>query len=184
MPARWLFVGGGVNFAELETAAAKRELTTVDFRPYQPRERLAESLSVANVHLVTLRPELEGLIVPSKVYGCMAAGRPIIFVGAEDGEVARLVRDNRCGLVAAPDSPQSLADAIAELASEPERAAWMGRNARRAFERVYDVTHAQRRWRQLVHELAEGQALTEPVEEAPAQSRDLRPALARRRLDR
>ena len=55
--------------------------TSVRFEPYQPRERLAESLSVADVHLVSLRPELEGLIVPSKFYGIAAAGRPAIFIG-------------------------------------------------------------------------------------------------------
>ncbi len=181
---RWLFIGGGVSFAGLEAGAADRQLKTVDFKPYQPRERLAESLSVADAHLVTLRPELEGLIVPSKVYGCMAAGRPIIFVGAKDGEVARLVRDHRCGLVVAPDDARALADAIGELAASPERAAWMGRNARRAFERSYDVRHAQGRWRRLIRELAQGEAVAKPVTDMPRNEEGLRPALARRFLGR
>ena len=60
----------------LQDEVTEQGLKSVDFRPYQPRERLAESLSCADVHLVKLRPEMEGLIVPGKVYGILAVGRP------------------------------------------------------------------------------------------------------------
>ncbi|MCB1484144.1 MAG: glycosyltransferase family 4 protein, partial [Hyphomicrobiaceae bacterium] len=63
-PIRWLFIGGGAQFDTLKAECAARGLTSVSFQPYQPRECLAQSLSVADVHLVSLRPELEGLIVP------------------------------------------------------------------------------------------------------------------------
>jgi glycosyltransferase involved in cell wall biosynthesis len=180
---RWLFIGGGVNFAGLETAVADRQFKTVHFKPYQPRERLAESLATADVHLVTLRPELEGLIVPSKVYGCMAAGRPIIFVGAEDGEVAHLVRGNQCGQVVRPGDPRALANAIGELASTPDLATWMGHNARRTFERAYDIGHARNRWRQLIRQFDQSHAVARAGDEISAQAVELRPARAPRRTD-
>ena len=66
-------------------------------RPYQPKERLGETLGIGDVHLVSLDPAMEGLIVPSKFYGIAAAGRPTIFIGAEDGEIARLLEANGCG---------------------------------------------------------------------------------------
>ena len=93
----WLFIGGGALYQDLQAQVERRRLTSVHFRPYQPSERLAESLSVADVHLVSLRPELEGLIVPSKFYGIAAAGRPTIFVGDKDGEIAQLIARHACG---------------------------------------------------------------------------------------
>jgi glycosyltransferase involved in cell wall biosynthesis len=87
----FLFIGEGAQAAGVRAAAAQRGLVNVHFRPYQPRETLRYSLGVADVHLVVLRPELEGLIVPSKTYGCLAAGRPVIFVGDPEGEIASFI---------------------------------------------------------------------------------------------
>ena len=67
------------------------------FQPDQPREQLAESLSVADVHLISLRPELEGLIVPSKYYSVAAAGRPAIFIGDPKGEIATILQRSQTG---------------------------------------------------------------------------------------
>ena len=72
----FLFVGGGAKRAKLEREAVKRGLTNFRMRPYQPKENLSETLGVGDVHLVSLVPKLEGLIVPSKFYGIAAAGRP------------------------------------------------------------------------------------------------------------
>lgn len=58
-------------------------------RPYQPRAALGESLAAADLHLITMRPGFAGLIVPSKIYGILAVGRPAVFVGPGDSEVAR-----------------------------------------------------------------------------------------------
>ena len=85
----FLFIGGGKKFAELADAVRERGLDQVfRFLPYQERGLLRLSLGVADVHLMSLKPELEGLIVPSKLYGIAAAGRPIIAIAAPDGEIA------------------------------------------------------------------------------------------------
>ena len=84
----------GGEACETRAEALKRKLTNFRMRPYQPKERLGETLGVADVHLVSLDPKLEGLIVPSKFYGIAAAGRPTIFVGAKEGEIARLLEEN------------------------------------------------------------------------------------------
>jgi glycosyltransferase involved in cell wall biosynthesis len=78
---RWLFIGGGALYDALARELRAKGLQDVLFAPYQPRERLSESLSTADVHLVCLRPDLEGAVVPSKFYGVAAAGRPTIFIG-------------------------------------------------------------------------------------------------------
>ena len=86
---RFLFIGGGVGMRELEAKVRSAQLDNVKFLGYQPREALALTLRVPDVHLISLKPALEGLIVPSKLYGVLAAGRPVIFVGRVDGEVAQ-----------------------------------------------------------------------------------------------
>lgn len=142
----FLFVGNGAQRKVLESEIARRKLANVEFRPYQPSERLAESLASADVHLVSLRPELEGFVVPSKVYGVMAAGRPAIFIGVQDGEIDRLIRRFRFGLTVAVGDGPGLAEAILRLAHDPDDRAAMGAAARTAFELAFTKDAASMRW--------------------------------------
>ena len=127
----WLFIGGGALYDAFRDEVAARCLTSVRFQPYQPRERLAESLSAADIHLVSLRPELEGLIVPSKFYGIAAAGRPAIFIGAADGEISRLLKAYDCGLTVPEGDGLGLAEAVLRISRTSKAAAQMGARARR-----------------------------------------------------
>ena len=85
-PIVFLFIGAGSGYRPLRAAVAARRLDHVLFRPYQERAQLALSLTAPDVHLVTLRPAWEGLVMPSKLYGALAAGRPVV-----SGRVAILV---------------------------------------------------------------------------------------------
>lgn len=145
-PVTWLFIGGGSAYAELETGVRARGLANVVFKPYQPREQLAESLSAADVHLVSLRPELEGMIVPSKYYGIAAAGRAAIFIGDANGEIARIVARAGSGVTVAPGDGAALAGRVLALASDPAAVADMGERARRDFEGLYHLDRAVDRW--------------------------------------
>lgn len=118
---QWLFIGGGTGLQGLRQEVEQRGLRSVQFRPYQPRERLAQSLSAADVHLVSLRPEIEGFVVPSKYYGIAAAGRPAIFVGDGDGEIARILKRAGAGLTVAEGDGEGLAAAILALADDRAR---------------------------------------------------------------
>ena len=92
-PVDFLVIGGGA----LRDRLAAATLSNVAVRPYQPREMLPQSMAVADLHWLSLQPALEGLIVPSKFYGTAASGRPVLFIGDPDGEVARLIRQHECG---------------------------------------------------------------------------------------
>ena len=81
----------------LRAEAQQLGLANVRFLPYQARESLGETLAAADVHLNCLLPTMEGLIVPSKFYGILAVGRPVIIIGDPDGEQARVVRAEDCG---------------------------------------------------------------------------------------
>ena len=110
---KFLFIGQGAQLAPLKQRLQALDLLQrVHFEGYQPREKLSESLSAADVHLVSLQPDLEGLIVPSKLYGALAVGRPVIFIGDLDGEVARVLKRNQCGQSVAVGDSTALANAI------------------------------------------------------------------------
>ena len=129
----FLFIGAGAGYRTLRAALAGARLDHVVFRPYQERAQLPQSLTAPDLHLVTLRPEWEGLVMPSKLYGALAAGRPVVFVGDPEGDVARIVRRG-LGLVASPDGMPALAAEIRALQRDPARCARMGAAARQAYE--------------------------------------------------
>ncbi len=151
----FLIVGGGQKEAWLRNQVERRGLSSLfQFRAYQPRERLAESLSAADVHLVSLRPELEGLIVPSKFYGIAAVGRPTLFIGHPEGEIPRLLQDAQCGLVVRVGDCEALSTAIQALKDSPQTVERMGSNARRLFEERFGMRTATERWRQVIIQAA------------------------------
>ena len=125
-------VGDGARRPSLEAAAASRGLTNVRFFPYQPKELLHESFAAASAFLVSLKPGLEGYIVPSKLYGILAAGRPFVAAVDPSCEAAVIAREHNCGVVAPPGDLDALVSGIASLADNPPRAARMGEQARQA----------------------------------------------------
>lgn len=147
---RWLFVGGGALHGAFVSELRARGLKSAIFKPYQPRERLAQSLSTADVHLVQLRPELEGLIVPSKFYGIAAAGRPTIFVGDGDGEIARIIRRRDLGYVVNEGDGMELAARVLTLARDPLLCREIGARARKACEEEFEKQIAIDRWEALL----------------------------------
>jgi glycosyltransferase involved in cell wall biosynthesis len=146
----FLLIGDGQQRPIVEAEVARRRLERVAFKPLQPSDLLAESLSVADLHLISLRPELERSIVPSKLYGVLAAGRPGLFIGAEDGEVASVLAAGGCGLAVAIGEGAALARLIAELADAPDVVVRMGANARAAYEARYTREHGIATWRALL----------------------------------
>jgi glycosyltransferase involved in cell wall biosynthesis len=126
----FLFIGDGPRRVEVEAAARLRRIDNIRFLPSQPADKLSESLSAADAHLVTMRPNLCGLVVPSKIYGVLAAGRPCLFVGPADSEAARLLRETDSGFVVEPGQSAQLASEILDWASDPTLHAAASRKAR------------------------------------------------------
>ena len=140
------FTGGGFHFARLREAAP----ANVAVRGYVPEELLGESLAACDVHLVTLLPAFEGLIVPSKFYAAAAAGRTVLFIGDPDGEIARAIAAHGCGVSVAAGDAAGLAAAIRDLRAAPDKLRAMGARARAAFEREWDQPIALARWREVI----------------------------------
>ncbi|MDB5711500.1 MAG: bme8 [Sphingomonas bacterium] len=147
----FLMIGGGHESDRLAARVAEEGLTAqFQFRPYQSRSRLNETLAVANLHWLSLRPELEGLIVPSKFYGIAAAGRPVIAITNLDGEIARIVTRERCGLAIAPGDSAGLAAGISMMVGDPNLTARFGTAARDLLDREFTRDNIFERWVRLL----------------------------------
>jgi glycosyltransferase involved in cell wall biosynthesis len=146
----FVFIGAGIARHWLETEVADRGLRNVQFQPYQPDDRLRWSLSVPDVHFVSLRPTLEGLIVPSKFYGIAAAGRPVIHIGDPDGEIACILEREQCGWSFCVGEVGPLTQCILRLFQRRHEVLEAGQRARRAFDRQYSRTRALNTWRELL----------------------------------
>jgi colanic acid biosynthesis glycosyl transferase WcaI len=152
----FLLIGGGHGNADLARRVQEAGLSDqFRFLPYQDNEILKYSLSVPDVHWISLRPQLEGLIVPSKVYGIAAAGRPIIAVTAKDGEIARLIKAHDCGLIVEPGNSEEMATAILLLSTKDEARIGKGLRARAMLDAEFTRRHAFRRWEDVVDALVE-----------------------------
>ncbi len=128
----FVIVGDGARRQALEAAAAARRLDNVRFLPYQPKARLDDSFATADVFIVSLTPGIEGYIVPSKVYGILAAGRPFIAAVDPSCEAADIAREHRCGVLAAPGDAADLASQVLALYDDRRETAAMGKRAREA----------------------------------------------------
>ena len=157
----FLMIGGGTRFGELARIVKVRRLEHLfRFLPYQEQKVLRYSLTAPDVHWISLNPEAEGLIVPSKFYGIAAAGKPIIIIAAKDGELARLVQEYACGAVIAPGDAGALVCTLLRLSNDPAAVAEMGMRARKMLEVHFSRQKAFERWRRLLDTLNEGVAIS------------------------
>jgi glycosyltransferase involved in cell wall biosynthesis len=144
----FLVVGGGHQLREFTQCVKQRDLSqSYRFMPYQDRATLNYLLGAPDVHWISLRPEVDGLIFPSKFYGIAAAGKPIIAITARESEIAQLVRQHACGIVIEPGNSDELAAAILQLSVDSEGRAAMGRRARAMLEAQFTRQHGFERWR-------------------------------------
>lgn len=153
---RWVIVGGGTKKVDVDTFVARERIPNAVLRPYQPRARLADLISLGNAHLVTVAEGYEGLMVPSKFYGVLAAARPTIYVGPATSEVAEVIQAESCGIVVRQGDGAGLAAAVRHLASNPEEARQMGLRGRDVLVRRYSTSIACARWQEMLHRTMSG----------------------------
>ena len=150
-----VIVGFGARHADHVALATQLDADAVRFLPYQPRDVLAQSLSSADVHFIGLGRGLSGFVVPSRFYGVLAAGRPVIAATDEDSEAARVVRAVGCGIAIAPGRPDELARTIRALIAGEYDLEEMGRRGRAYVEEEADRDVAIARYRTVLDEVRE-----------------------------
>ncbi|PYM50121.1 MAG: hypothetical protein DME16_07220 [Candidatus Rokuibacteriota bacterium] len=130
----WVLMGGGARQAALAARVSELGLERVRFLPRQPEEGLADAFGSADIFVIGLRQGLAGCIVPSKLYGILAAGRPYVAAVEPACEVANITFKHDCGLLAPPGDAAVLASRVLELYRDRELCRHLGANARRAAE--------------------------------------------------
>jgi glycosyltransferase involved in cell wall biosynthesis len=149
-----MIIGTGARHAELVALAELYEVDQVQFLYYQSRGVLPQSLSAADLHVVGLASGLAGYVVPSRLYGILAVGRPVIVAADAESETAQVVERAGCGIVVPPGRPELLARAIRDAHDGSYDLEAMGARGREWVEREADRSVAVRRYRDLLLELA------------------------------
>lgn len=154
----FVFVGGGKRRKEVEAFIRDKNLKNAQYRDYVARERLNESLGLADVHLISLKQGVEGIMVPSKLFGIMAVARPGIFVGDPSSEIARVLNESASGLTVREGDAQGLADAILTMAGDARQREQMGHNAIDHVHGRYDAASACAMWERLLTKMTDAKA--------------------------
>jgi glycosyltransferase involved in cell wall biosynthesis len=149
--AKFVIVGDGAAKPRVVECARQQGAANVRFLPYQPRSLLRYSLASADVHVVSLMPGVAGFVEAAKIYGVLAAGRPVIAAVDEWSEAARLVREGQCGMVVPPGDAQELAAAVQRMAELPAREReQLGHRAREIAEARCGREQATQAYRRLI----------------------------------
>ena len=148
------FVGEGAWKRKLMDTAYAEGWQHVVFLPYQPKALLQSSLSAADMHLVSLRTEMEGLSIPSKIYGVLAVGRPVIFIGPPCSEAAVIVREAECGYCVEPGDTEGAVQSLDTAYRDHTLRERQGQAARQYFDTHCDRSLATEQFRQILQQVA------------------------------
>jgi glycosyltransferase involved in cell wall biosynthesis len=135
----FLFIGAGPRRKSLEQFCQSKKLSHVSFAPHLERDQLSQSLASAHIGLVTQKAECLGSVVPSKVYGLMAAGRPVLFIGPRQATPSLIIERYECGWQVDCGDESGVVSLLQRLAAEPTLVRKAGFRARQAFVEHYDL---------------------------------------------
>ena len=151
-----VLIGFGARHAEYERLVRRLAASQVSFVGYQDRAKLPLSLASADLHFVGLARGLSGYVVPSRLYGVLAAGRAVLAAAEEESETAQLVSSIGCGIVIPPGEPDLVAEEIRKAATGHYDLAEMGRRGREWVVREAGLDHAVAEYGRLLAEVRSG----------------------------
>lgn len=149
----FLLSGSGAKRPWLLAALHEHHLKNVTVLEHQPRDQLNLLLNASDIALISLKANMTGVSVPSRLYNIMAAGKPILAVADENSELARVIREEGIGFVVPPENPESLVQAIQAAQNQPEQLAAMGARARAAALAHYRFESILQRYEALMEEM-------------------------------
>lgn len=130
-------VGGGIHYNSLKKACIRESLRNISFFPYTVKEDLNTSLNEADVHLIIFDNEFKNVLMPSKYYGILACGKPIILISSGENVISRDIVSYDIGFTVANNEPFRLRDILIKLSQEPETLIAMGQRARMLYMEKY-----------------------------------------------
>jgi glycosyltransferase involved in cell wall biosynthesis len=148
----FVFIGEGIKKEYIRKRAEKKGLNNILFFPYQARDKLTYSLGIADVSLVSLDEGFAGMVVPSKMYGILASGRPMIGIIGRESEINEIIREGRCGRIVKIGDGKTLSGAIIEYYKNPQKCREEGMNGRKYFEENFDRKIATEKYIKVIEE--------------------------------
>lgn len=148
----FIFIGEGIKKDYIRKKAEEKGVNNILFFPYQPRDRLNYSLGLANISLVTLEEGFEGMVVPSKIYGILASGRPVIGVAGGESELTEIIREGKCGRFVKIGDYMTLSRVIIEYYKNPQKCIKEGMSGRKYFEKNFDRKIATKKYIKVIEE--------------------------------
>jgi glycosyltransferase involved in cell wall biosynthesis len=170
----FLFVGNGPRREEIETFARQNALTNLTYLDYFPRDQIKYSLSLADVHLLTLRRSFAGIAVPGKLYGILAAGRPVLMVGPEASDSAATIQRHEVGTVVDPgqyeadgEATDAVIETITHFYENPDRRRALGERGCEVFLERFEQEQCCDQWDALLQKEVGSVRSDEPVSNEP-----------------
>lgn len=138
----FLFIGRGSKLDQIKAYKRNYSLHNIIIKDYVPREQLRFALSMADMSLISLIPGAEDAVAPSKFYGIIASGKPVLYIGSESADISHLIIKHNCGYTVAPGDCVELAQAIVEAKSMDDRLLEMGRNSSCLYQEKFGLDKA------------------------------------------
>ena len=145
----FIFIGSGYRQKEIEDFKASNLLENIRIYPFQPESNLNNILNIPDIHVITLKKGVSPFAYPSKIYGAMAAGKPILFIGEKDSEIYKFVEENNIGFSIPNDDLDQLIRVILKIYKDKNLRSLMSKNARDIFLKNYSLSVALRKWSEI-----------------------------------
>ena len=152
-PFHFLFVGAGAKLPQISEYVHHFNLKNVSIYPYQDRSSLPYSLAACDLSAIGLIPGSEDTVAPSKFYGIISSGKPVLLLARHTSDIARLIVDNECGVVLDPGDPVGVADALRHLNCNPEIVTRFSENARQLYTHEFGKDKSIESYDKLISEL-------------------------------
>jgi glycosyltransferase involved in cell wall biosynthesis len=149
----FMFIGNGMRKKELLDSFNNKVPENVIMMPFQANADFRKTVTACHAALVSLGKGLEGMAVPSKIYGIMAAGIPVIAIVPFESEIAMIVKEENCGIVVEPGDAEGIINAILQLKSDEEKRKIMGAKGRKAFEDKYTTKVIAFKYKKMLAEI-------------------------------
>jgi colanic acid biosynthesis glycosyl transferase WcaI len=153
--AKLAFSVRGNREAELRKAVSDRDLGVL-FVPFASEDKLAARLACADVHVVSLRPDWTGMVVPSKFFGALSAGRPVLFSGSRESSIARWIDTHQVGCTLNSDNIMDTVVDLSRYAASPEEQAAMREKCFRVCQQHFSKRTQMEDWHSLLRSLLMG----------------------------
>lgn len=147
---QFVFIGAGAKTPICRDFVQRHQLTNCLFLPFQPKQVLPFSLTACDLSLVSILPQVEGLVAPSKFYGCLAAGTAIAAICPPHSYLREIIAEAQCGISIDNGDGEKLAQFILQLKKNPRRAAAMGRQGRQYFEDNFTLATIADQYRSII----------------------------------